>query len=601
MPNGARLLRAVLVALLLSIAFPQIALGAYEAQWRQLLLSYFSEEQVNFILQHWGDPDRVYFLLDKYGRQWMVGQGYIPLQPVPIAGAYALCEDFLSEFDFESKIDYRGLYSFAAWGGVSNYYGTNPSVYWGSNGNLRRAERQLPSPFFDLAADSDTLIDSDGDGVGDTPAVSASLDYKRIYYILSPIQDGFKIYYEMTVEYKMALRIQTSNSQSFYFVLLQIDNYYYNSGVWIYPGFNIQVNILSFESRDAMATYGYKAEDISRFRDGIPDQWYIYIQHPLQGPATKSNTVTIKFEIIVTDPSGCQWGQNKTETVEYVDPTSSAGGQTLYQACATTGIEPIAVNATIGAQADSEQSMILFENPYFDWSALGLTKYHGIDPNLDELYSIKVLWGWIPSAQASDAALCNPSNTQYELAVSEYTWSFNLPQYDNAEATEVKTYLPSSPGSYYFIYVVVVDVTPSEKYIYIYRTPTAIDVTGGQVNAFTKAIMEGMRLIVAPIVGALKTGLKATLSFAWDMLPPQFQDVLNFFKVLLVDVGLALISFVTNAPWLLDTVKLTVQLLPLVAIIIIAYNPLSAFTLLSRIVRFVSQLVQAIRSVLPLP
>lgn len=592
--DWGRALAAILIAVLVNVQLIAAGLWPLMQLHTQLanppppgswIYDYFTKEQLDFILKNW-NSDKKWRIIDKRGNAWSVGQGEMP----PIV-AYAIqvyntnlaqaVTDYMSIFN-NIKLSYKlkhGGYSTLGQWGVDFTPSTQTAVLVNVDANISAlyyaGSARAYCGYWTTVGAHATFgalnISVYDNGIGIAGAYYFNGTHKFCFNVNPGAGLYLYLYFAANGITDITLYSNVSSySYTLDIVKLGLARWNATAGKWELIASNWSIasvtnNGYSIEYKILVNNVDSVAAEAVVFSAGIKYSiWY----------SRDSNTSgNLIYEFVQENPP--PWEQNNTQPETCVISRLTA--------------LPIEMTGVYGGSGGQEAQWVIFENVFHEFWGGNTT-----DPDLDQYYHVTVGWAWTTSLPTR----CDEIPMQERIDLGEYSWDWNYAMGNVAVDAIIYDYaLPDAPGTYNFILVNIIDLDKQNRIIYVDIDPNVTISQGSTGNSLVGIFRDALR----PVVSAIKSAIGGALSFAWDLLPAEFRDVLSFLGSFLKDVVVGLVNAILQFPLVLEVLKLLITLFPAIVIAIMIYDPFAVVDLLRRLITLISQVVQAIRAALPLP
>ncbi|MEB3861200.1 MAG: hypothetical protein GSR84_03145 [Desulfurococcales archaeon] len=553
------------------------------------IYDYFTQEQLDFILENW-NSDKKWVIVDKKGGMWSVGQGEIPplvayaiqVYNSNLANAIVDYIAVLHNLEMRWTFGHGGYSVYPAWGAW-----LKPASSQVQYINIENPRGGLGSPFYSGYAKAYcgswrrvglqqtfgiVFITVYNNGL----EIDAAYTWNGSHELCFPVDPGQGVLVRLRFWHNLNDIASLPNSvYNYNYIINKLTFIKYNSSTGKYDELSSSYELRSVTNNGNEVEFEFilynnstKRAPMILFRLGlVANIWYSH-EAPSGGD--------IIYRIRIENPP--PWEQNNTQPETCIVDRSPRG-------------PPIALAGLIGGGGGQEAQWVIHENPFNPYWGVNNT-----DPDLDRYYHVSIGWAW-STLEPQNCSLILRSKIE-TLDLGEYSWDWNyLMGNVSVDAMLYDTQLPPQPGSYYFVWINVFDHNKTSRDIIV----KYYNVTIGQGSGSDNPIVRALRNAFRPVVSAIKSALVGALNFAWDLLPREFQDLLVFLGSFLKDIIVGLVNAILQFPLVLEILKLLVVLFPAVVIAIMVYDPFMVIDLIRKLISLISQVIQAIRSALPLP
>jgi hypothetical protein len=580
--DWGRALAAIIIALLINIQlvaaglWPPLEMRVKLAELAPQTLNpeiyeIFSEDQVRWMLSVWNSPSK-YVIVDKQGRAWTVGQGEMP---APLRAA--LYNQSLQPWIVAQAGSSVG---FAGWA----------VKVIGSDGSIERWYVRKDSPIFTgtiYVVDSDTVLsvnDPEGGTYTSPKAYNSTLPKWfqdkggiSVYFGASSNPTNVLIYSEVggtVLEWKVHLEAHSSSGATTGYGLYL--GFVFDSAYYVAPARSwCYVRTASGESN----TTSFTVEDNTLYRFkwvwcsiqwSTQDQYADVVIH-MEWPSVSG---TIEYQL-------GEEAQSESQPPPPPPPGELPKDTTNNTVCSIEPLSgsslPIVQSGQIGGNGGTQVDWIIAKN-------LLSPKWPGNTTDLDDYWRAAVGWSWSTvEPQTCDFSFFTEYGSELDLVDESFVFDWSgWPAFRHSEV------LPDQSGDYVYIWMVRLDYNHT-RYIYIAYTNVTINAAG-----------EGNRLVRA-IKNAFGSALSALIALAKKIMPDELEHLggyaWQYFKQI-KDLFAQLFNYL---PWLANVVQLLIFLMPTVIVAILVYDPFRVVEFFRWVFRMILEVVQFIRSLLPIP
>lgn len=582
--DWGRALAAILIAALINMQLVAAGLWPPETLVYELaelapqtlnpqIYEIFSEEQVQWMLKVWNGPNK-YIITDRYGRLWTVGQGSTP-EPLR-AALYNMSIDKWLLANAASSVGWVGWY-------------VRYSEQVGSGTATERWYVHPKYPLLNLAqgqeycvVDSDVLFTSNSPEGGNwyTPKCYnaslalpyyAALQSKTVYFG----DTNYLVYRETSsgTIVQWIVKITAVNSQ------IPIPAPVPLSGLGVGFIFRNGAPLPLDATCTIKGTNGVWQSNITR-EDGLYwDALYCNASIPATTPYIILN-LTMKWPNYTGDTT-LEIGQPpESQPPEPPPPGELPEDKVNRTECVITPLDgsslPIIQSGQIGGNGGETVEWIIAKN-------LDSPNWPANTTDLDDYWRAAVGWSWSTvEPRTCDFSFYTASGSELDLIDESFTFDWgSWPAFRHSDI------LPDDAGQYVYIWMVRLD-TNYTRYIWVAYTNTTINAQG-----------EGNKLVRA-LKNAFSSAISAFLALLKKLLPDELEQLAGYAWQYFKQVKDLFTQMFNYVPWLADILRLLIFLMPAVIVAILIYDPFRLIDFFRFIFRMLLEVVQFIRSLLPI-
>ena len=576
--DWGRALAAIIISIIVNVQlvaagmWPPLELRAELAELASQTLNpeiyqIFSREQVEWMLRVW-DSQNKYVVVDKLGRLWTVGQGSMP-EPLRAALYNKSLDAYL-----------------AAAAGVTGWGGWFVKVVDSARGYIERWYVRPDSPLDVMrVVDSDTIFTRNSPEGGTYPS---PLEYNWSPPWSATDIDGITLYFGGAgggANYIRYDETAVCGGQSCTIAEWIVDVEAVGPGG--HTVYELGIGFIFDKNSYVSPTTAYcTVSDASGTRNIT-----ITTETSLYWTAVYCNVLvneTARVHIYMEWPNrygstnisiGNPPPPGESQPPEPPPPGELPQDEVNQTVCEIRQIDrtslPLIQNGQIGGNGGAGVEWIIAKNiksPY--WPA---------STDLDDYWRAAVGWTWANlEPRSCNFTFYTPYGSELDLIDESFTFDWGeWPAFRHSDV------LPDEAGQYVFVWFVRLDYNGT-RYIWITYTNVTIN-TNGDANPVVRALKN-----------AFSSAISAFLALLKKLLPDEIEQLTGYawqyFKAI-VDVFKQMFNYI---PWLADILRLLIFLMPAVIVAILIYDPFRLIDFFRFIFRMLLEVVQFIRSLLPI-